>query len=287
MRTSRSKVSEQVVERMATQEPVPLLYWFPLAFNPQKARMALEEKGLKYNLKTVHALTGGNLTAEYMKINPNATVPTLETAPGQYITDSNDILRYVDKQGEPLGGTLVDHALVEKWYKFVGEEWDANLFAFAATPGPGALISEFKIRVAQAQKKKHPEMAELYQKREDMFARYTKELKDEEVKKTLDAKLISALDDAETQLKATPYIAGTAFSMADVILVTVLARVENVGRKELILKRPTLLKYFGEAKRRHSYKMAIGAYEGLGALPYLVPTVGSIFTRNLLHMHNY
>lgn len=273
---------------MATEEFVPVFYSFPLAFNPQKTRLALEEKGIKYNVKIIHALTGGNLTADYLKINPNATVPTLETSPGKYITDSNDILRYIDSQGEPLGGSLVDRALVDKWYKFVGEEWDGNLYAFSANPGTGKLICEFKVKVAQAQKKKHPELAEIYQKREDFFSRYLKEINDEEVKKGLDAKLSSALDDAETQLNASPFVAGNAFSMADVVLITVLARAESVGKEEVYLKRPALSKYFHEAKKRQSYKTAIGQYTGIvGTLPLLLPTLGSIFSRNLLHMHAY
>jgi glutathione S-transferase len=282
-----SSLRQRALPKMEKQEFVPLFYTFPLAFNPQKTRLALEEKGTKYHSKFIHALTGGNLTADYLKINPNATVPTLETSPGQYITDSNDILRYIDSQGEPLGGNLVDRALVEKWYKFVGEEWDANLYAFSASPGPGKLICDFKIKVAQAQKKKHPEFAEIYQKREDFFTRYMKELNDEEVKKSLETKLESALTDAETQLNASPFVAGNAFSMADVILITILARTESVGKQEAYLKRPALKKYFDEARKRHSYKVAIGSYEGMGALPFIIPTLGSIFARNLLHLHAY
>lgn len=282
-----SSQAEAAAPSKTSQDTVPLLYYFPLAFNPQKARLALEEKGLKYDIKIVNALTGANLTADYLKINPSATVPTLQTGPGQYIRDSNDILRYIDTQGEPLGGSLVDRALVEKWYKFVGEEWDANLYAFTAVPGPAKIASEFKVNVAKAQKQRYPELADEYQKRVDMFSRYTRESGDEGVKKSLEATLASALSDAETQLKSTRFVAGDAFSMADVILVTILARMDNVGRQAAYMARPAIVKYFEEAKKRNSYKVAIGDYAGPGALPYILPTVGELVARNLFKQYAY
>lgn len=271
----------------AAQETVPVFYYYPLAFNPQKARMALEEKGLRYEIRIVDAIDGGNLTADYLRINPNATVPTLQTGPKDFITDSNDILKWIDTQGEPLGGALVNRALVDKWYKFVSDEWDANLYAFTAVPGPGKFVSDFKVKVARAQQRRYPELAELYQKRIDMFSKYGREMGDEGVKRGLEAKLAAALDDAEAQLKSSQFVAGDAFSMADVILVTVLARVDNLGRQEAYSKRPAVVRYFDEAKKRNSYKVAIGDFFGPGALPYILPTLGSLASRTLFHNYSY
>src|SRR5881394_3907686 len=61
----------------------------------QKVRVALAEKGLEY---TDHLMTlrGDQFDAEYMKLNPNAVVPTL-VHDGRPVIESSVILYYVDE----------------------------------------------------------------------------------------------------------------------------------------------------------------------------------------------
>ncbi|KAM0478881.1 hypothetical protein ACHAPX_004858 [Trichoderma viride] len=66
--------------------------------------LALVEKGLKqdvdYDVKEVSLSNGDNFAPDYIKINPNGTVPSL-TAPSlsKPITESADILRWIDARG--------------------------------------------------------------------------------------------------------------------------------------------------------------------------------------------
>src|SRR5689334_16449503 len=53
------------------------LYTYPLAYNPQKATLVLEEKHLPYTAKKIDLFNGASLSAEYMRLNPNSTAPTL------------------------------------------------------------------------------------------------------------------------------------------------------------------------------------------------------------------
>ncbi|EHK18484.1 uncharacterized protein TRIVIDRAFT_231671 [Trichoderma virens Gv29-8] len=66
----------------------------------QVAHLALAQKGVpedKYDLKEIDLMTGANFDPEYIKINPNGTVPSI-TSPSldKPLTESVDILRYID-----------------------------------------------------------------------------------------------------------------------------------------------------------------------------------------------
>ena len=56
--------------------------------------LGLEEKKVAYDKKNINILLGHNFGPDYVKINGNATVPTLVLG-DRKITDSTDILRLV------------------------------------------------------------------------------------------------------------------------------------------------------------------------------------------------
>ncbi|KKO99657.1 maleylacetoacetate isomerase [Trichoderma harzianum] len=66
----------------------------------QVAHLALAQKGVpedKYDLKEIALMTGGNFDPEYIKVNPNGTVPSI-TSPSldKPLIQSLDVLRYID-----------------------------------------------------------------------------------------------------------------------------------------------------------------------------------------------
>jgi glutathione S-transferase len=61
----------------------------------QKVRIALAEKGLEYR-EHLMTLRGDQFDAQYMKLNPNAVVPTL-VHDGRPVVESSVILYYVDE----------------------------------------------------------------------------------------------------------------------------------------------------------------------------------------------
>jgi GST-like protein len=74
------------------------LYWY-WSFNPQKARLALEELGLEYSLVTVDLARGGQHADLLVELNPNRKVPVLRW--DEYaLWESNAILTYL---GERVG----------------------------------------------------------------------------------------------------------------------------------------------------------------------------------------
>jgi glutathione S-transferase len=122
---------------------------------------------------------------EFLAINPFGTVPVLETDSGEMITESLTICRYLDRQWDSgLFGQQEDERLrVELW------ERRAELLLYApAVEYVHQVHPMFAARVEQ-----HPEWA-----------------------KVLAARAMHALARFNEQLEKTRFIAGDAFSIADI-----------------------------------------------------------------------
>jgi glutathione S-transferase len=78
-----------------------LLYEHPLSSYAQKVKIALREKGLKFDLETPQALGSGNSTGPFAAASPRLEVPTLVDGDAR-IFDSTIILEYLeDKHPSP------------------------------------------------------------------------------------------------------------------------------------------------------------------------------------------
>lgn len=83
--------------------------------NVQKVLWAADECGLKYDRIDVGGPFGGNDQEWYLKMNPNAVVPTIDDG-GRIIWESNSVVRYLSAQY--AAGTL--------WPKDPGERSEAE-----------------------------------------------------------------------------------------------------------------------------------------------------------------
>ena len=106
------------------------LYWY-WSFNPQKARLALEELGLEYSLVTVDLSRGGQHADLVGELNPNRKVPILRWD-GQALWESNAILTYLGERTHRLWpGDAEGKGQAAQWLHFesrhlsepVGELW--------------------------------------------------------------------------------------------------------------------------------------------------------------------
>uniref|UniRef100_A0AAG5CUA8 glutathione transferase n=1 Tax=Anopheles atroparvus TaxID=41427 RepID=A0AAG5CUA8_ANOAO len=74
--------------------PTPTLYYFPMSPPARAVLLLLKELGLTVNLKVVNPLAGETRTEEFMRINPEHTIPTLDDN-GFYLGESRAILTYL------------------------------------------------------------------------------------------------------------------------------------------------------------------------------------------------
>lgn len=272
------------------------LYSYPLAFNPQKARLAIVEKGVAgLAVQNVNLFNGESLKPWFMKINPGSTVPVLAVGAGseqRVIRETMDILKYVDELGDgPLGGDKVDRALVNDLVSKL-HGWDGNLYAMAnvdpSAKGVLATLSTFRTRVAQAQKAKaekagDAELASQYNAKVASIAKSSAELQDPALIETNRKELVQLLDEAEKLLEKSKFLAGPAYSMADVVMSTILFRIGTVNQTKLMLEpRPKLSTYYKEIKTRPSFPIVFGpAISTWGQVSNIVPALFKAKLANL------
>ncbi len=88
--------------------------------NMRKISIMLEEIGLPYTIKRVEKQSNGEFAADFIAINPNATVPALvDTDTGITLFESGAILYYLAEKTQKLLPTnLKARAEVVKWLMF-------------------------------------------------------------------------------------------------------------------------------------------------------------------------
>ena len=101
-----------------------LFYDCPTAPNPRRARMFIAEKGLQIETRDVSIAKGEQLSPQFRKINPRATLPVLVTEGGQVLTENLGIAAYLEaafpepplmgRDAEEKGAVLMWNTIVEQ-----------------------------------------------------------------------------------------------------------------------------------------------------------------------------
>lgn len=170
-----------------------LFYDCSTAPNPRRARMFIAEKGIEIETRDISIAKGEQLGEDFRKVNPRATVPVLVTDEGVVLTENLGIAAYLEARfpEPPLMGRSPDEkGLVLMWNSIVEQQGGAPVadvlrnthpaFADRAIPGP--------LNHAQI-----PELAQRGLARVEAF-----------------------FDLLEERLQDSPFIAGEAFSLADI-----------------------------------------------------------------------
>jgi len=94
------------------------LYDCATAPSPRHARILLAEKGVAHETVQVDLKTGEQMGEAYRRINPQCTVPALQTGEGPLLTDNAAIAAWLEARfPEPalLGMTAAEKAEVASW----------------------------------------------------------------------------------------------------------------------------------------------------------------------------
>lgn len=101
------------------------LYYFPTATCGYKARLTLDEKRVDFTARVLDRDAGDLLTPEYLRLNPNAVVPTL-VHNGHVIIESSIIIAYID---DAFDGPMLSpndplaRARMQMWMKQADEKY--------------------------------------------------------------------------------------------------------------------------------------------------------------------
>ncbi|XAR62850.1 Glutathione transferase [Bertholletia excelsa] len=239
------------------------LYHHPYSLDSQKVRLALEERGIDYTSYHVNPITGKNLDSSFFQINPSARLPVFKN--GEHIIfDTIEIIQYIERIAVVSSGgseiTLSSPEVME-WMKKI-QEWNPKFFTLSHIPEKYRLfVFKFIRRVIISRMAESPNLASAYHRKlRDEYETEDK-LKNEGVLRQSKEDLVSLLDEVETKLSETSYLVGEEFTMADVMFIPLLARLELLNlQEEYIHGRPNIMEYWITVRQRPSYKKVIGKY---------------------------
>ena len=214
----------------------------------QKVRVAMAEKGLEYK-EHLMTLRGDQFDDAYMKLNPNAVVPTL-IHDGRPVIESSVILYYLDEvfPKPPLMPQDPHQRAAVRQYNKMIDEYVHNscsilTFATAFRPWLGGLTGEqIDQRLAKSPNKKRAE-----HKRDVALHG----LESKFVREALDyhLKLLKMMEQA---LGRGPWLAGEQFSLADAAVIPYILRLDLLKLKRLL--SPTVEGWYQRMRARPSVK---------------------------------
>lgn len=108
-----------------------ILFDLPASPNAVKVRLALHHLGLTFEHRMVDLTQGGHLQPDYVALNPNAMIPTLQD--GDFVLwESNAILLYLAEkhQSDLIPGDLRERADMHRWLSWQLCHWSPAVGAF-------------------------------------------------------------------------------------------------------------------------------------------------------------
>ena len=205
-------------------------YWSSVC--SQKARMCLAEKGLDWRSQHIDIFKFENYEPWYTRLNPKAVVPTLDHD-GRILIESNVILEYLEDQFPQVKlrpDDLHERAQMRLWL-YNSEEsahWNVNTCSHNLRHAKrmDARYSRDE-QMAAAERCPNPMIALRLKRRLEVGVSTDEE---EEAY----AKLDYMLDQMELKLGDGPWLAGQAFSLADIAMAPMINRIDVLARPEMI-----------------------------------------------------
>jgi glutathione S-transferase len=203
------------------------LYNAPPSTCSQRVRFVLNAKELPFGEVKLDLLAGDQLRPDYLKLNPNGVVPTLDHD-GSIVIDSSVIIEYLDEVAPQASFTPQDpvaRARMRALMRFIDEMPAAAVrvptFNLAFLPRFAAMSEEDFLAFAESKPLR----------KEFMLAMGRKGFPDAEMQKALD-RLRRTYErmDAEIEQSGGPWLMGEDITLADVAVMPALVRMADLGR---------------------------------------------------------
>lgn len=235
----------------------PILYHHGMSVCAAKVRMALAEKGVVPELRYVDIRKGEQHHPDYLKLNPNAVVPTLVYG-DDVVIESTVICEYVDdafegpalKPASPSG-----RARMRLWTKQLDE----------GVHFPATAVISFALALAEGFKKRFASPEDLRAHIRSLPNPKRREFLTQTCEQGVEAPLVveavrrfdKLLSDMEKALALSPWLAGDAFSLADIAYAPYMARLECLRMDWLWAQRPRVADWYRRLSSRPAYKPSI------------------------------
>ena len=247
---------------VTVSETSVLLYDYPGSICSQMARLALEEKGVKYDRRTVDIIDKAEqFEPWYTALNPRAVVPTL-VVDREVITDTIRIVDAVDDAFDgpaltPSGEQAAEH-MRQMMSEIMGLHYGVLLYCRTLAPDGSSPTIVARGNFLRQQLEDHPERADVLEKRIAGNERLQRILADAEetehhigAAESLVERLNSALEDLD-------FISADHFTLADAFAAAALARFRLHGFQDWWAggRNTNIGPYYERLKARPSWNRA-------------------------------
>jgi len=229
-----------------------LLYNAPQSTCSQRVRFVLNAKDQKYEEKRLDLLAGDQLKPEYLALNPNGVVPTLDHD-GQLVIDSTVIIEYLDEvvldQANFTPRDPVKRAAMRALMRFIDEMPAASVriptFNIAFLPRFAAMTEEEFLAFAESKPLRKEFMLAMGRKgfpQKDMDGamgrlRRTYERMDREIRES-----------------GGPWLLGRDMTLADISLMPAIVRMADLKRDGDWADLPRVGKWFDMIRAHPAFK---------------------------------
>jgi glutathione S-transferase len=230
------------------------LYHNDMSVCAQKVRFVLAEKQLRWEDCHLNLRAGDQQKPEYLRLNPNALVPTLVDN-GTVIIESTVICEYLD-DAYPEPPLRPRDALGRAHMRLWTKQLDEGVHAATSVISTAIAFRYQKLahgmEALEAFHKRMPDPV----KRERSWENVTKGV---ESRYFIDAvkRFDKLLGDMERCLSNSPWLAGPEFSLADIGYAPYATRLDHLQLQFLWDKRPRVATWYDRLQERRAYKEAL------------------------------
>ena len=228
------------------------LYNAPQSTCSQRVRFVFNAKGIPFDEVKLDLLAGDQLKPEYLKLNPNGVVPTLDHD-GAIVIDSSVIIEYLDEVApEPVHFTPRDpakRAAMRAHMRFIDE-----------MPAAAVRVPTFNLAFLPRFQKMSPEEFVAFAeskplRKEMMLAMGQKGFSDKDMNAALDRmrRTYERMEEAITQ-SGGPWLMGKEPTLADIALMPAIARMADLGLADMWADKPLVAKWFDAIRAHPAYQ---------------------------------
>jgi glutathione S-transferase len=220
----------------------------------QKVRLVLHEKSLKFDDIKLDLAKKDQLRPEYVALNPNAVVPTL-VDDGVPIIESSVICEYLDEkypENPMVPEDIVERARMRAWMHYIEE---VTVAAIRVPSFNRAFLYRFD---GLDQKRFEEEQMNVRKVRKELFQRMgtPKGFSKEQIDRSLGELEETCRRMDEAIAKKGPWLMGEQFTLADVLVMPSIDRMNDLGLSHLWEgKYPRVSEWYEQFQARPAFQL--------------------------------
>jgi glutathione S-transferase len=230
------------------------LYHNAVSTCSQKVRLVLASKGIEFESEVLDLIAGGQHEPDYVKLNPNHVVPTIEDN-GSVLIESTLINEYLN-DAYPQNPMLPDHPAARHaarlWPKRIDEKVHPSTGIVTFAIGPRSAILKQPEDVREANINAIPEPARRAARRSVI----EHGVHAPEFGAAL-AAMVDLLDKMDIALNNASWLTGETFGLADAAALPYVLRLDHLAMTPIIDARANLADWFSRVQGLAAYEVAV------------------------------